>query len=269
MFHNRLKKWKRHLFYYSMITVVAISMIISFLRSNVEHIFLCILTLLLFWVPQLLKRRLKLYIPPIMEVIIVVFIVCGIVLGEIANFFVLFPYWDTVLHTLNGIVCAALSLSLVVLLNKQEKVLFRLSPIFLMLVAISFAMLIGVLWEFFEFSVDCTLNKDMQKDTWIQEINTVSLSGSTGEVVKIFPVERVSINNGEIILDGYLDIGLFDTMEDLFVTFIGAVAFNLWAALYNKKHKGFILDFLIDTEEHTKSRLEEESNGKKNNYNQS
>ena len=109
----------------------------------------------------------------------------------------------------------------------------------------------------------------MQKDTWIQEINTVSLSGSTGEVVKISPVERVSINNGEIILDGYLDIGLFDTMEDLFVTFIGAVAFNLWAALYNKKHEGFILDFLIDTEEHTKSRLEEESNDKKNNYNQS
>lgn len=68
--------------------------------------------------PHVLNRWLRLYIPPIMEIVIVVFIVCGIVLGEVENFFVRFPYWDTIMHTANGIVCAALSLSLVVLLNK-------------------------------------------------------------------------------------------------------------------------------------------------------
>lgn len=125
-------KWfirlKKYFFYYGMAAIVGISLIISCLRMNIEHIFLCILTLILFLLPHALNRWLKLYIPPVMEIVIVVFIVCGIILGEVENFFVRFPYWDTILHTVNGIVCAALSLSLVVILNKQDKLLFRLSP---------------------------------------------------------------------------------------------------------------------------------------------
>lgn len=261
-------KWfiqlKKHFFYYGMAAIVGISLIISCLRMNIEHIFLCILTLFLFMLPHVLNKWLKLYIPPVMEIVIVAFIVCGIVLGEVENFFVRFPYWDTIMHTVNGIVCAALSLSLVVLLNKQDKILFRLSPVFLMIVAISFSMLIGVLWEFFEFGVDRVLKKDMQKDTWINEISTVSFNaGSDSELTTISPIEKVTINDGEIVLNGYLDIGLYDTMEDLFVTFVGAISFNLFAAIYNKKHKGFIFYLLIDTQEH-KKRLEEQYHEKKN-----
>lgn len=255
---NWFLRLKKHFFYYGMAAIVGISLFISCLRMNIEHIFLCILTLLLFMLPHVLNRWLRLYIPPIMEIVIVVFIVCGIVLGEVENFFVRFPYWDTIMHTANGIVCAALSLSLVVLLNKQDKILFRLSPVFLMIVAISFSMLIGVLWEFFEFGVDRVLKKDMQKDTWINEISTVSFdTGSGSGVTIISPIEKVSINDGEVVLNGYLDIGLYDTMEDLFVTFVGAISFNLFAAIYNKKHKGFIFYLLIDTEEH-KKRMEEQ-----------
>lgn len=176
--------------------------------------------------------------------VIAAFIVCGIILREVENFFVRFPYRDTIMHTVNGIVCAALSLSLVVLLNKQDKMLFRLSPVFLMIVAISFSMLIGVLWEFFEFGVDRIWKKDMQKDTWVSEISTVSLDlGSDSRVITISPIEKVTINDGEAVLNGDLDIGLYDTMEDLFVTFVGAVFFNLFAAIYSKKHKGLFYAF--------------------------
>lgn len=263
-------KWlmqiKKHFFYYGMVAIVSISLFISCLRMNIEHIFLCILTLFLFMLPHILNRWLKLYIPPVMEIVIVAFIVCGIVLGEVENFFIRFPYWDTIMHTVNGIVCAALSLSLVVLLNKQDKILFRLSPVFLMIVAISFSMLIGVLWEFFEFGVDRILKKDMQKDTWISEISTASFdTGSGSGVTIISPIETVTINDGEFVLNGYLDIGLYDTMEDLFVTFVGAISFNLFAAIYNKKHKGFIFYLLIDTQEH-KKRLEEQYHEKKSNH---
>lgn len=165
------------------------------------------------------------------------------------------------MHTFNGIACAALSLSLVVLLNRQEKILFRLSPVFLMIVAVSFAMLIGVLWEFFEFGMDCFFGMDTQKDTWIYKFSTVSLDPlQTGNLTTISPIESVSINNGEIILDGYLDIGLYDTMEDLFVTFIGAVAFNLFAAMYAKKHNGFIWSLIIGVKETVKHDTEEMTN---------
>ena len=261
-------KWlirlRKNFFYYGMAVIVGISLLISCLRMNTEHIFLCVLTLILFMLPHVLNRWLKLYIPPVMEIVIVAFIVCGIVLREVENFFVRFPYWDTIMHTVSGIVCAALSLSLVVLLNKQDRILFRLSPVFLMVVAVSFSMLIGVLWEFFEFGVDRIMKEDMQKDTWVSEISTVSLdAGSDSRVTTISQIEKVTINDGEAVLNGYLDIGLYDTMEDLFVTFVGAVSFNLFAAIYSKKHKGFIFCLLIDTQEHTKKRMEEQYHEKK------
>ena len=133
-----------------------------------------------------------------------------------------------------------------------------------MVVAVSSSMLIGVLWEFFEFGVDRIMKKDMQKDTWVSEISTVSLNtGFDSRVTTISPIEKVTINDGEAVLNGYLDIGLYDTMEDLFVTFVGAVSFNLFAAIYSKKHKGFIFCLLIDTQEHTKKRMEEQYHEKK------
>lgn len=248
---------RKRCFYYCMTLLVIAALVISCVRGDIEHIFLCILSLALFTIPNTLEKRFQLYIPAVIEVCAVLFIICGIILGEVEGFFVRFKYWDTILHTFNGIACAALSLSLVVLLNRQEKMLFRLSPVFLMIVAVSFAMLIGVLWEFFEFGVDRLWGLDTQKDTWIYEISTVSLDPvQAGNITTISPIQSVSINNGEIILDGYLDIGLYDTMEDLFVTFIGAVAFNLFAAVYAKKHRGFIGGLLIEPKETIKQDTE-------------
>ena len=174
-------------------------------------------------------------------------------MGEVESFFVRFKYWDTILHTFSGIACAALSLSLVVLLNRQERILFRLSPVFLLIVAVSFAMLIGVLWEFFEFGMDYFFGTDTQKDTWTYGFSTVSLDPlQEGDITTILPIENGSINHGEIVLDGYLDIGLYDTIKDLFVTFVGAVAFNLFATLYAKKHRGFIWSLRIEPKENMK-----------------
>lgn len=250
MRHKRVVVRRKQCFYYGMTALVIAVLIVSCIRRDLEHIFLCLLSLVLFTVPNMLKKRFQLYIPAVIEVCAVLFIVCGIVLGEVESFFVRFKYWDTILHTFNGVACAALSLSLVVLLNRQDKILFRLSPIFLMIVAVSFAMLIGVLWEFFEFGLDYFFGMDTQKDTWIYGFSTVSLDPSqTGNITTISPIQSVSINNDEIVLDGYLDIGLYDTMEDLFVTFIGVVAFNLFASVYAKKHHGFIGSLLIEAKE--------------------
>lgn len=255
---KRIKIGRKQFFYYCMTAVVLAALVVSSVRRDWEHIFLCVLSLVLFTIPNLLKKRFQLYIPTLIEVCAVLFIICGIVLGEVESFFVRFKYWDTILHTFNGIACAALSLSLVVLLNRQERILFRLSPVLLLIVAVSFAMLIGVLWEFFEFGMDYFFGMDTQKDTWIYGFSTVSLDPlREGNITTISPIESVSINHGEIILDGYLDIGLYDTMEDLFVTFVGAVAFNLFAAVYAKKHRGFIWSLLIEPKETTKHNTED------------
>ena len=47
----------------------------------------------------------------------------------------------------------------------------------------------------------------------------------------------MAVNGTDLGFDGYLDIGLYDTMEDLFVNFIGAVTFSVIGYFYIK-HRG-------------------------------
>ena len=69
----------------------------------------------------------------------------------------------------------AIGFSLVDLLNNDDRLQFRLSPVFMALVAFCFSMTIGVVWEFFEFGMDTFMGTDMQKDTIVQSITTVML----------------------------------------------------------------------------------------------
>ena len=137
------------------------------------------------------------------------------------------------LHTLNGFLAAAVGFSMVLLLNDDERLTFDLSPLFLALVAFCFSMTIGVLWEFFEFGMDYFLGTDMQKDTVIHAIHTVALDATrTNKVVTIPNIQDVVINGESLGLGGYLDIGIIDTMKDLFVNFIGAVVFSITGFFY-------------------------------------
>ena len=122
-------------------------------------------------------------------------------------------------------------------LNRHKKVSFELSPLFLALVAFCFSMTIGALWEIFEFSVDNLFHKDMQKDTVIQQITSVALDPTNRNIpITISNIQDVVVNGESLGLGGYLDIGLYDTMEDLFVSFVGAVTFSVIGYFYLKKH---------------------------------
>ena len=139
------------------------------------------------------------------------------------------------LHTLNGFLAAAVGFSMVMLLNDDERLTFDLSPLFLALVAFCFSMTIGVLWEFFEFSMDYFFGTDMQKDTVVHALHTVALDTTrSNKVVTIPDIQEVTINGEALGLGGYLDIGIIDTMKDLFVNFIGAVVFSVTGFFYAK-----------------------------------
>lgn len=106
------------------------------------------------------------------------------------------------------------------------------------LVAFCFSMTIGVLWEFFEFGMDRLFLMDMQKDTIIHSITSVMLDPTNMNIpVTIGDITSVAVNGQELGFGGYLDIGLYDTMEDLFVNFIGAVTFSVIGYFYIK-HRG-------------------------------
>ena len=191
----------------------------------------------------------RIELPKVLEIIILVFIFSAEILGEINEFYLKFPYWDTVLHTMNGFLAAAIGFSLVDLLNRNKKVGMSLSPVFVAIVSLCFSMTIGVLWEFFEFGMDQLAGFDMQKDSVIQTIRSVALNTEGHNVtVNISGITETAVNGQVLPIDGYLDVGLFDTMEDLLVNFIGAVVFSVIGYFYIKNRgKGGLIRQLVPT----------------------
>ena len=225
--------------------LVILSLVRAALRADYESVFLCGLTRILLILPSVFARRLHIELPGTLEIIVLLFIFAAEILGEINSFYIRVPNWDTMLHTLNGFLCAAIGFALVDMLNRSDRFSFKLSPVYLAIVAFCFSMTVGVLWEFFEYAGDCFLGLDMQKDTIIHTIRTVELDPTrSNRVVAIKDIADAVIVHGDgtqtaISKGGYLDIGLHDTMKDLIVNFIGAVVFSVIGYFYVKqKGKG-------------------------------
>ena len=233
---HELRENKSAFIVYSLLRLMVIGMmILQIFNRNFQNVFLCILTLILFIMPSVVQATFKVEFPTLLEIIILLFIFAAEILGEISAFYIKFPYWDTILHTLNGFLCAAIGFSLVEIMNDNKKLRFELSPLFMAVVAFCFSMTIGVAWEIFEFLMDTFYHLDMQKDTVIQSIYTVTLDPlADNNCVAITGITDVVVNGKELGLGGYLDIGLLDTMYDLIVNFVGAFVFSVLGYGYVK-----------------------------------
>ena len=225
--------------------LVILTLVRSFLRGEFESVLLSGLTLVLLILPSIFSRSLNIELPRTLEVIILLFIFAAEILGEINSFYLRVPNWDTMLHTMNGFLCAAIGFALVDMLNRSDRFSFKLSPVYLALVAFCFSMTVGVLWEFFEYTGDRFFVFDMQKDTVVHAIKTVELDPTrSNKVVTISDISDVIIVHSDgtqeaLGLGGYLDLGINDTMKDLFVNFVGAVVFSVIGYFYVKeKGKG-------------------------------
>lgn len=226
--------------------LVILLLIMQIFNRNFEHVFLCILTLFLMVLPSIVQVTFKVEFPSVLEIIILLFIFAAEILGEIQAFYIQFPYWDTILHTLSGFLCAALGLSMVEVLNRDERLKFQLSPAFIAIVAFCFSMTIGVCWEFFEFGMDTWFGLDMQKDTVINSITSTHLDPThSNSRIAVDNIGEVVINGEELGAGGYLDIGLIDTMEDLLVNFAGAFLFSVLGYLYGRKGNRSLVDNLV------------------------
>lgn len=257
--------------YFVLRFLVIVTLVLQLIKGNYENVFMCVLTLILFLIPIIIDRKLNIKLPNTLEIIIFLFIFSAEILGEVQNFYGIFKYWDSILHTINGFLCAAIGFSMIDILNRSTKFHKMLTPAFVALVAFCFSMTVGVLWEFIEYGMDKTFNTDMQKDRIVTTVSSTLLNkeGKNQEEV-IKDIEKTVIYgtlNGEksaITIDGgYLDIGINDTMKDLIVNFIGAVVFSIIGLLYikNRDEYRYAEEFMptVKTEEEieeTKKELE-------------
>lgn len=228
--------------------LVILTLIRQIFMGNWNNVFLCALTLVLFVIPAVIEKKLNLALPDALQIIILLFIYSAEILGEINEFYIVIPHWDTILHTLNGFLCAAVGFSMIDILNQKEFFHAMMSPLFVALVAFCFSMTIGVMWEFFEFGMDQTFRMDMQKDDVIRTVSTINFDpeGKNKPVI-VDNIQKTIIQNidkdgnvVETVIDGgYLDLGVIDTMQDLMVNFVGAIVFSIIGCLYIKNRDGY------------------------------
>ena len=221
--------------------LVILTAVRAIFRRDFESLMLCVLTLVLLILPSILEKRLRIELPNTLEVIILFFIYAAEILGEINNFYVIVPHWDTMLHTFNGFACAAIGFALVDMLNRTERFTFKLTPLFLAIVAFCFSMTIGVLWEFFEYGADHFFPVDMQKDAVVTSFSSVTLDETnSNKAITVSDISDVIIVHSDgsseaLGVGGYLDIGINDTMKDLLVNLLGAVIFSIIGYFYVKQ----------------------------------
>ncbi|MEH2942050.1 hypothetical protein VSQ32_04060 [Lachnospiraceae bacterium KK002] len=239
--------------------LVLLSVVRQFFLGSYHNMFLGILTLILFMVPQFIEKAVGVTIPAGLKTVILIFIFSAEILGEINAFYIKIPLWDTMLHTTNGFLMAAIGFALIDLFNRSEKFSVKMSPYFVAFVAFCFSMTVGVVWEFFEFTMDWFFYTDMQKDWILPTISSVKLDPAGGNHPIKVPVESVVINGEEWNLGGYLDIGIVDTMKDLMVNFLGAVVFSVIGIVYLKQRgKGRLASSLIPQVNETREKGEKE-----------
>ena len=195
--HVEHKRRMTALYIFLRLSVVAV-MVAQFFNRNYENVFLCLLTLVLFMLPAMLERKLRIDLPDTLEVIILLFVYAAEIFGEIQAYYVQLTFWDTMLHTINGFLCAAIGFSMVDMLNRHERISLRLSPFYMAVAAFCFSMTVGVLWEFIERFADTVLLLDMQKDHIQNTIASVALDPTnSNRVVVVRDIVAVSLVKGD------------------------------------------------------------------------
>lgn len=185
----------------------------EFAKTRSDYVLMliqCMLGLGVMFLPSLLEKRWRIVIPSAIVIMYFVFLYAAIYLGEFRSFYFLVPKWDLILHSFSGLMLGALGFSVVNLLNQSDKISLSLSPLFVALFAFCFAIACGVIWEFYEYTLDGLLHLNMQK----------------------FMLE-----------DGTLLVGraaLADTMEDLLVDAGGALIMSVVGYLSLKRKSGWL-----------------------------
>lgn len=202
--------------------------------NNYRTMFICMFTLFLFLLTDFIINSFNLGISFHLKALIFLFLLCSELFGEVFNFYTILPWWDDILHFVSG--CLATYVSFIIF-NKFIKITNIFTVLICMLFSFCFSLSFGVVWEFVEFSFDKFLVSDMQKDTILNGFNTTYF-GSTSDLSNIGSIVETKIYADNDIISipgGYLDIGLYDTMVDLFIGSLGALFTSLIIGFYLTK----------------------------------
>ena len=191
-----------------------------------SHISTCAITAILIWLPVMGEYILQFRMGKAFHLLTQLYVLLPMI-GEAYKLYYTTQWWDKLLHMWGGFTFAAFGFYLfAVMTDLQDS--RKLAGI---LFAFCFSMTVSVLWEFFEFAVDTFLYMDMQSDTVVHRITSYHLDAIPGVRGTVDNILQVTANGKILPVDGYLDIGLIDTMHDLIADAAGALAFAVCHAV--------------------------------------
>ena len=138
------------------------TIIYSILHQSWLNAFVTTNILILTLLPAFIQHSYKVYLPVEFHFASIVFIFAALFLGESHGYYTYFWWWDTVLHTISGILLGLAGFTLVYVLNREKRSRIFLSPLFIAIFSFGFAVAIGALWEIVEFSLDTAFGLELQ-----------------------------------------------------------------------------------------------------------
>lgn len=188
------------------VTVMMIDLAFVLLEKQWLSGFLIFAIMLVILAPTLFRNRIAVNIPPEFQVLALLFSFAALFLGEIRSYYERIWWWDIGLHISSGLLLGILGFLLIFILNESRHIALHMQPRFVAFFAFLFAVAVGALWEIFEFTTDQLLGTNMQKPMF----------GDPS--------------------------GLTDTMWDLIVDTIGALAISLYGLYYLQRSKQSFID---------------------------
>ena len=207
-----------------------LTIIYLFADGEADRLALAFGTLLLALLPMLLEKLLRCRICLPVYLFALAYAI-GPMLGHCWKLYYTVPVWDKLLHICGGVMFAILGAYLFDFLVKRKDL-----PAARAIFALCFSVAIAVLWEFCEFGADTFLGMDMQDDTVIHGLTSYLLGDSLGVTGSILNIQSVSVNGLLLPVDGYIDIGLIDTMLDMLLETVGAIAACMIILLDKDRH---------------------------------
>lgn len=182
---------------------------------------------------------LKIVLPTPLISMILFIMLGGFIWGPAYNFYTIFPNWDTLLHGLSGFMFACLGY---ILAEKFIGLTDKKSFYIYLTCGIMFSITIAALWEMIEYLGTTLFNCDMQEDMIINSFKTYYFTGNHDTVFNVYDITKTVIYYGsgkELVINGYLDIGLYDTLDDILICVIGNVVFLFSMLISNRKKQVF------------------------------
>lgn len=200
--------------------------------NQLGRLSLAIGTIFMVLIPAIVEFLFKCKINTLLYAITLVYTVEPM-MGFCYDFYHKIFWWDKLLHITGGVMFALLGILFCRLMCKDAK-----KRLLIGVFALCFSMAISMCWEFIEYASDSFLGTDMQADTVVSSVTSYKLD-SKGGIGVIDNINRVTVNGEKLNIKGYLDIGLIDTMMDMLLETMGALAVVLFYWICREKFPVF------------------------------